>query len=265
MNYRDDDDVARARTADLGGDGHLVREFRPLEGSEGFDDSPLEIREWPASVPAIGHILRSGLELAAGLTVLVGENGSGKSTVIELLAEAYGLNPQGGSPSARYSSRASEPGLGSRLQVIRGPHKARRAYFMRADTMHGFFSYLEENPSDFPEPVFHEMSHGESFLEFVHDRLKQPGFYLLDEPDAPLSFTASLSLVSTLVDLLRRGSQIIVATHSPVLAATPGATILEVGEWGLRETSWDELELVGSWRHFLADPSRYLRYLLEED
>jgi predicted ATPase len=211
-------------------------------------------------------MLRDGLELAAGLTILVGENGSGKSTVVELLAEAYGLNPQGGSPTARYSSRDSEPGLGSRLQVIRGPHKARWAYFMRADTMHGLFSYLEENPPPHsPEPLFHEMSHGEGFLEFLHDRVSQQGFYLLDEPDAPLSFTASLSLVSTLTELVAAGSQLVVATHSPVVAATPGATILEVGEWGLRATSWEELELVGSWRRFLADPERYLRYLLAED
>jgi predicted ATPase len=243
---------------DLGGDGHLVREFRPL------GDARPDVREWPASVPAVGQILRYGLELAPGLTILVGENGSGKSTVVELLAEAYGLNPQGGSQSARYSSRESEPGLGSQLQVIRGPHKPRWAYFMRADTMHGLFSYLEESrPSR--EPLFHEMSHGEGFLECLHERVNQPGFYLLDEPDAPLSFTASLSLVRTMTDLLRQGSQLVVATHSPVLAATPGATILEVGEWGLRETTWDELELVGSWRRFLADPSRYLRYLLDDE
>jgi hypothetical protein len=120
--------------------------------------------------------------------------------------------------------------------------------------MHGLISYLEENPPPHaPEPLFHEMSHGEGFLEFLHDRVNQQGFYLLDEPEAPLSFTASLSLVSTLTELVTAGSQLVVATHSPVLAATPGATILEVGEWGLRETTW-ELELVGSWRRLLADP-----------
>jgi predicted ATPase len=215
----------------------------------------------------VAEILRSGLTLPAGLIILVGENGSGKSTVVELLAEAYGLNPQGGSQLARYSSRDSEPGLGARLEVVRGAVKAPWAYFMRADTMHGLYTYLEENPSRDRrgEPTFHEMSHGEGFLELLQNRVRDPGFYLLDEPDAPLSFTASLSLVRTLTDLVAVGSQILVATHSPVIAASPGATILEVGEWGLRETSWDELELVASWRRFLGDPERYLRYLLADD
>jgi predicted ATPase len=261
VRLRDDSGVARKRMDRLSGDGRLVREFRPVVGHR------IDSRVWPVSVPAVEQILRSGLELSAGLTILVGENGSGKSTVVELLAEAYGLNPQGGSQLARYSSRDSEPGLGSRLEVIRGPVKPPWAYFLRADTMHGLYTYLEENPSRDRrgEPKFHEMSHGEGFLELLQQRVNDPGFYLLDEPDAPLSFTASLSLVRTLTDLLAVGSQLVVATHSPVLAATPGATILEVGEWGLRKTSWDELELVGSWRRFLADPQRYLRYLLADD
>jgi predicted ATPase len=238
--------------------GRLVRAFRP--GSHQPD-----LHRWPGTVPAVAQVLRSGLELRPGLTVLVGENGSGKSTVIELLAEAYGLNPQGGSQLARYIARDSEPGAGDTLTVVRGPHKARWAYFMRADTMHGLYTYLEENPSQHsPEPRFHEMSHGEGFLEFLRTKVNGPGFYLLDEPDAPLSFTASLALIGALTDLLARGSQMVIASHSPVLAATPGATILEVGEWGLRPSAWPELELVAAWRGFLNDPEMYLRHLLAE-
>jgi predicted ATPase len=216
-------------------------------------------------VPAAGQLLRDGLELPGGVTILVGENGSGKSTVVEMMAEAYGLNPQGGSVAASRAARVrvSEPGAGERLGVERSPGgRGAWAYFLRADTMHSLYTYLEENPGRRPER-FHERSHGEGFLEILRTRVNQPGFYLMDEPDAPLSFVASLGLVALLHDLVVEGSQAVVATHSPIVASVPGAHILELGEWGMRPVSqWADLEVVQSWRAFLNDPGMYLRYLL---
>ncbi len=95
--------------------------------------------------------------------------------------------------------------------------------------------------------------------------MNQPGFYLMDEPDAPLSFTSCLGLAALLHDLARAGGQAIVATHSPVIAAIPGAAILELGDWGIRPAAWDELELTGHWREFLAGPELYFRHLLDDD
>jgi predicted ATPase len=224
----------------------------------------LDTSGWPANVPAVGQILRDGLEFASGLTIMVGENGSGKSTVVELIAEAYGLNPQGGSAMGRtFRLRDSEPGIGSELILERGLSRPRWSYFLRADTMHGLYSYLEDNPGKRPEH-FHQLSHGEGFLEVLRTRVSQPGFYLMDEPDAPLSFTACLGLVALLHDLAEAGSQAIIATHSPILAATPGAQILELGDWGIRPASWPELQLVADWRAFLVQPDSYLRHLLAD-
>jgi predicted ATPase len=107
------------------------------------------------------------------------------------------------------------------------------------------------------------MSHGESFLEVLRTRFDSPGFYCLDEPEAALSFSSTLALIGTLHDLVRDGGQVLCATHSPVLAAMPGATILEVGEWGLREAAWEELELVQHWRRYLEEPQRYLRHVID--
>jgi predicted ATPase len=213
----------------------------------------------------VEQVLSEGLELPAGLTVLVGENGSGKSTLVEMLAEACGLNPQGGSVLATLRrTRDSEPGLGQHLIVERGLGRHRWSYFLRADTMHGLYTYLEDNPGRRPER-FHELSHGEGFLEILRTRVNQAGFYLMDEPDAPLSFTASLGLVALLHDLVQAGSQVVVATHSPIVAAVPGASILELGDWGIRPAQWEELHLVGAWRRFLTEPASYFRHLLDND
>jgi predicted ATPase len=92
--------------------------------------------------------------------------------------------------------------------------------------------------------------------------VNETGFYLMDEPDAPLSFTASLGLAALLHDLVAVGSQIIVATHSPVIAAIPGARLLELGPWGIQPATWDDLDLVVSWRQFMRDPQFFFRHLL---
>lgn len=239
-------------------DGRAVRLIRHDLGS------PVDTSRWPATVAAVEQILCEGLELPPGLTVLVGENGSGKSTVVEMLAEACGLNPQGGSARAQlFRTRDSEPGLGPHLVVERGPAWPRWSYFLRADTMHSLYTYLEDNPGRRPER-FHELSHGEGFLEILRSRVNRPGFYLMDEPDAPLSFTACLGLAAVLHDLARDGSQAVVATHSPIVAAIPGASILELGDWGIRSARWEELHLVGAWRRFLTEPDSYFHHLLAD-
>jgi predicted ATPase len=250
--------------SDWTSDARLVRAFRPAGGLA------VDAGAWPGTVPAAAQLLREGLELPPGITILVGENGSGKSTVVELLAEAYGLDPQGGSilASSRPSRvRASEPGAGDRLYIERGPAgRAAWAYFLRADTMHSLYTFLEEHPGRSRRPErLHELSHGQGFMEILRTRVNQRGFYLMDEPDSPLSFVASLGLVALLHDLAVEQSQVVVATHSPIVAAVPGAHLLELGDWGIREVEWGDLEIVHSWRDFLNDPTQHLRYLLADD
>ena len=218
---------------------------------------------WPMTVPAVAQVAREGLDLAPGVTFLVGENGSGKSTVVEAVAMAYGLSPEGGTRNAHLRSRPSESPLGSALTLQRGIGSGRWGFFLRAETMHGWYTHHEQFATA-RDPRFHEMSHGESFLEVLRTRFDSPGFYCLDEPEAALSFSSTLGLVSVLHDVVASGGQVLCATHSPVLAALPGATILEAGAWGLRRTTWEGLELVQHWRHYLEAPERYLRHVLEE-
>jgi predicted ATPase len=217
---------------------------------------------WWSRIPAVRAVLDHGLNLPAGVTFLVGENGSGKSTLIEGLAAAIGLNPEGGSRGARYSTRATESPLGEVLRVSRGVGGRGHSYFLRAETMHGLYTYLEDLP-DSPDHDLHERSHGEGFLEVLHRKFGGPGFFLMDEPEAALSFTSTLSLVARLADLRAEGAQLVIATHSPLLTALPGATILELGDFGLRKAPWDQLTIVANWRRFLTHPPTYLDPLLK--
>ncbi|WP_314854626.1 AAA family ATPase [uncultured Microbacterium sp.] len=235
----------------------------PVAAVRVIDDPMRAPGTWPLSVPAVVQLMDGGLELGPGVTFLVGENGSGKSTVLEGIALAYGFSPEGGSNQARHTTRRSESPLSEWIELQRGIGASRWGFFLRAETMHSFYTYLEDNPGKTVEPVFHEMSHGESFLAILDTRFDRPGFYCLDEPEAALSFSSILALMSTLQRIADRGGQVLCATHSPVLASLPGATILELGPWGMRRAAWDDLELVHHWRAYLDAPQRYLRHLLD--
>ncbi|GGQ39475.1 AAA family ATPase [Couchioplanes azureus] len=233
---------------------------RPVRRIERDPEAEVDRAAWWAKIPAVAALLDHGLNIPAGVTFLVGENGSGKSTLIEALAVAHGLNPEGGSRSVRHRSRVTEAPLGEALKVVRTPGRRANAYFLRAETMHGLYTYLENLPGS-PDGDLHDRSHGEGFLELLSRKFHGYGFYLMDEPEAPLSFTSTLGLLARLDALRADGAQVVVATHSPLLTALPDATVLELGQHGIRRTSWDGLEVVAHWRRFLDDPGGYLREL----
>jgi predicted ATPase len=214
------------------------------------------------TIPAVAQLARLGDAGAKGGTFLGGVNGSGKSTLVEAVAVAYGLSPEGGSTHGAHGTRPTESTLSAALRLRRGLGASRWGFFLRAETMHGWYTYMDSHAGP-RDPEYHAMSHGESFLAVLEAKFDGPAFYCLDEPEAALSFSSTLAFVGRLHDLARDGAQVLCATHSPVLASLPGATILEVGEWGLRRTTWDELELVRNWRAYLAEPGRYLRHVLD--
>ena len=227
---------------------------------ERVEESPYARAErgrWPMSLAPVRQLLDEGLDLGP-VTVLTGENGAGKSTIVEALAAAYGMNPEGGSTGAMHSTRATESVLAEHLALRRGPGSARRGFFLRAETMHGFYTYLEEVGVGAP---LHERSHGESFLELVEERHFLQGLWVLDEPESALSMSGCLALIALLRQQIAQGSQVVLSTHSPVLAAFPGADLYELGDWGIRRVPYDDLDLVRAWRLFLDDPGRFLRHL----
>ncbi|MDN5562884.1 putative ATPase [Luteococcus japonicus] len=214
---------------------------------------------WPFTLAPVAQLLRDRLELGP-LTILVGENGVGKSTIVEAIALAFGLNPEGGSTGAQNRTRESESPLHEALRLVRGAGASKRGYFLRAETIHGLLTYLEENPPLHGEQHFHELSHGQAFNQLLDSRLVQmrnAGLLVLDEPEAGLSFTSQVALAQTLGQLARDGMQLLVATHSPVVAAAPGAKLLQLDEQGMAPVDWWDLGQAEHLRRFLADPTRY--------
>jgi predicted ATPase len=214
--------------------------------------------QWPATLAPVRQLLDDGLDLRS-MTILVGDNGSGKSTLVEAIAMAFGMNAEGGSTNAMNRTFESESDLADHLQLVRGGGASKRGFFLRAETMHGLFTYLE---SIGDAGSFHHRSHGESFLDLVAARSQIRGLWILDEPESALSLPGCLALIGLLRDLVAEGSQVLLSTHSPVLAAYPGADIYEIGEWGIRSSEYDDLDLVRNWRAFLDAPERYLRHVM---
>ena len=230
----------------------------PVLRVEEYPQSHMDRTTWPATLAPVRQLLDDGLDLGA-VTVLVGDNGAGKSTLVEAIATSFGMNAEGGSTGAMNRTRSSESALADHLQLVRGAGASKRGFFLRAETMHGFFTYLE---SIGDEGVFHERSHGESFLDLVAARSRVRGLWVLDEPESALSLPGCLALIGLLRDLVAAGSQLLLSTHSPILAAYPGADLYEVGEWGIRSSEYDDLDLVRNWRSFLDSPDRFLRHVV---
>lgn len=233
--------------------------------------NPPDTTKWPFTIPAIAQIIaEGGIDVAPGVTFLVGENGSGKSTLVEAMAECY---PRSGaiSPFAHVvgpSASAEDSPLSFNLRARVNKRASPAGFFLRAEAMHTFLAEVDANPSEargWGNEKMQARSHGESFLAVLRHRFDDVGVYFLDEPEAALSFHSCLGLVSLLHSMRREGSQVIVATHSPLLVSLPDATLLQLGTSGISKVErYEDLELVKDWRAFLSGPGRYLRYLLDE-
>jgi len=221
-------------------------------------------RDYTDELPAFAGGDR--IELDPRVTFLVGENGSGKSTLVEAMAVASKLNPEGGGRTYQFhfATRSSHSGLHRRLEVERATIAPLNSFFLRAESVFNLATAVEasEMADVFQRPL-HEQSHGESFLDIAVNRLGARGLYFFDEPEAALSVNGQLALMRRMFELVRADSQLVVATHSPILVGYPDAAILELGEHGIRPVSYDETQQVELTRSFLADPSRFLHYLFD--
>jgi predicted ATPase len=227
----------------------------------------------PYALPAIRGL--SSIDVHSKVIFLVGENGSGKSTLLEAVAVKWGFNAEGGSRSFGFSTRNSHSDLHKYLKLVRSTRQPRDGYFFRAESFFNVATEIEkideETKTSTSTPIIasyggkslHEQSHGEAFMTLVLDRFHGNGFYLLDEPEAALSPTRQLALLTRIHDLVTDDSQFVIATHSPILLAYPDARILSFEEEGIREVAYEDTEHYTVTRSFLLNHRRMLSTLLE--
>ncbi len=220
--------------------------------------------DFPFNIPAFRHGI--DLELPTPVTFLVGENGSGKSTLLEALAEICGFNPEGGNRDHYREAREDRSELAQALRLSWMP-KVTEGFFMRAESFYNFASYLDSvsNFLAYGGKSLHHQSHGESFLALFQHRFEH-GLYILDEPEAALSPQRQLAFLKIIHELeVPRHAQFLIATHSPILLAYPGATLYQFEEDGIREVAYHETDHYLVTKEFLNRPDRILKYLFSEE
>jgi predicted ATPase len=220
--------------------------------------------EHPFTLPVIEHL---SLELTTPVTFFVGENGTGKSTLMEALAWSLGFGMHGGNRDHQFAEGNEGHALGRALRLT-WRQRTTDGFFLRAETFHDFSTYLESVDSPFSRyggQSFHKRSHGEAFLALFEHRFEE-GMYLLDEPEAALSPQRQLAFLRIVHELsAQRIAQFIVATHSPILLSLPGATVLSFDGGTIEPVDYRDTEHYRLTRDFLNAPERYLRHLLAED
>ncbi len=228
--------------------------------------------EYPFNIPAIGGL--DEIEFTQPVTFFVGENGAGKSTLLEAIAVRLGLNPEGGSRHFRFSTRASHSGLKDHLRLSRSPRRLRDIYFLRAESYFNVATEIEaldDEPAPAPKVIdayggrsLHEQSHGESFFALFLNRFRGNGLYFLDEPEAALSPGRQLAFLSRLHELVEKGSQFLIATHSPILMAYPQAAIYLMANGPPQPIAYHDTEHYTVTRNFLNRTGPMLDVLLNE-
>ena len=236
-------------------------------------DSPLDENSYLNGLPAVMHLKKQGeLSFNKKVTFIVGENGTGKSTLVEAIAVAFGFNPEGGSRNFAFSTNESHSELWKHLTLSK-QDIAKDGFFLRAESFYNVASNIDEMDRQPAASGFiiesyggvslHEQSHGESFMALVQNRFGGNGLYILDEPEAALSPKRLLTLIAEIDRLVKKDSQFIIATHSPILMAFPDADIFELTENGIKTVDYHDTEHYKVTKAFLDDPDRMLKILLE--
>ncbi len=231
----------------------------------------LDADSYVRSIPSFQNL--GSLVFDRNVTLLSGENGTGKSTLLEAVAVAFGFNPEGGTRNYNFSTYESHSSLHQALLLVKGPRRPKSSYFLRAESFYNVATKAEEYREFVPPEIyyrrfggksFHSQSHGESFMALMQGTFSEEGFYILDEPEAALSPQRQLTLLILIHQLAQKGAQFIIASHSPILLGIPDARILSFRDSGIRPCSYEETESYEITEMFINQREYFLKRLLSD-
>lgn len=228
--------------------------------------------EYPFCLPVVRNL--TNLPFHPQVTFFVGENGTGKSTLLEAIAVAYGLNAEGGSKNFTFASQETHSDLHDCMRIVKGIRRAKDSFFLRAESFYNLATTIDDLDQDGSGPriidsygsrSLHKQSHGESFFAVFMNRFRGQGIYILDEPEAALSPSRQMSMLSRIHELVKRDSQFIIATHSPILMAYPDAYIYEIDEAGyMQRVAYEQTEHYRVMKQFLNNTDKMLDLLIRD-
>ena len=228
--------------------------------------------EYPFALSAFRNLDR--LKMHPAVTFIVGENGTGKSTLLEAIAVAWGFNPEGGTRNMNFTTRRSHSEMYQHLRLVKGVARPRDGFFLRAESLFNMATEIERLDKEpgggriidsYGGRSLHEQSHGESFFSVFMNRFGGNGLYILDEPEAALSPTRQMSLIALMHNLVNKASQFIIATHSPIVMAYPNAQIYSLEEDGIKKVKYTETEHYTVTKDFLNKHEKMLKILMQAD
>lgn len=231
-----------------------------------FDNS-LSRNSYLNDLPIIKYLAEhKALNFSSNITFFVGENGTGKSTLLEAMAVAYGFNAEGGTRNFSFSTKDTHSELSEHLTLSKRDY-AKDGFFLRAESLYNAATYIDEINAthNYGDVSLHSQSHGESFLSIVQNRFSGQGLYILDEPEAALSPMRLMTLIVEIDNLLKNNSQFIIATHSPILMAFPNAEILQFSESGIEKVKYYETEHYKTTKLFIEEPEKTIHYLINSN
>ena len=228
--------------------------------------------DYPFNLPAIQNL--STLDFHPRVTFMIGENGTGKSTILEAIAVSYGFNPEGGTKNFNYSTRNTHSQLNEYIRLVKGVYAPKDGFFFRAESFYNLASNVDDLAKSAPEgDVFmqsyggnslHKQSHGESFFSVFVNRFNKNSIYILDEPEAALSPSRQIAMIRRIHELVQSNCQFVIATHSPIIMAYPDALIYEINNCSIIEKEYDDTEHYQVMRTFCDNPKRIIDMITDD-